>query len=68
MEDEKMIEELSQPKPEMDYTSMAYHCHEFVVLRTEGEFEILMCKDCGCETTRKISDIQDNIEEKGMTR
>lgn len=63
---EKMIEGLYPPKQSEDYKSM--ECHDFIVLGTDGEFETLMCKDCGYKTIRNICDIQGNAEDKGIKR
>ncbi len=62
---EKLMSELEPPKPKMTYP---IRCHDFVVIGIDGDNEILECKDCGWRTTRKITNIQDNEESKGMRR
>jgi len=61
---EKLMSELNPSKPEMlHYTG----CHDFVVIGIDGDDEILECK-CGFRTTRKIMNIQDSEESKGIKR
>lgn len=61
----KLMSELGPSKPEMPYHTV---CHDFVVIGIDGDDEIIECKDCRWRTTRKITNIQDNEESKGMKR